>query len=436
MKILYCTNFYTKTSGGVKTYLHAVGEELIERGYPFRLVVPGREDGIEEDSRRDAKIYTLRSPRFPVNREYRMILPFEFLPYFRYRLGRIVEIEKPDIVEVSDLWTLIHLARALKFRASWFGLERRPLVAGFAHDRLSDYVLHYFESGVMRRAMLGISRWYLRKIYIPSFDIILANSRYTEEEIRLQRGAAHGGGGPEIHVVPLGVDLMAFSPGRRSEEFRRTHLCDGEDFLLLYAGRLAKEKGLDRLLAAMRRLRDGRERRVRLLLAGDGEMRGWIESQRIANVSLLGHIGVKSFLATAYASADAFITSSVREGFGIAQLEAMACGCPAICPDASGHLSFMGERAGIVTGREPAPLARAILEMARLPYEIRRDMGRAARGIAERYSWGRTAERILYIYQGALAHLHGAAERDSRSAVCEPSRNDASCEPGVNRCRY
>jgi alpha-1,6-mannosyltransferase len=436
MKILHCTNFYTPTSGGVKTYLHAVGGELIERGLPFRLVVPGREDRLEEDPRRDMRIYTLKSPRFPVNRDYRMILPLDFLPWFRFRLGRIIESERPDVVEVSDLWTLIHMARALKHRPAWFGLEKRPLVAGFAHDRLTDYVLHYFKEGTTRRVVLGFSHWYLRRVYLPSFDLILTNSRYTEAELGLHRGTGQDSGKPETRVVPLGVDLGAFSPERKSEEFRRVHLGEGEDFLLLYAGRLAREKGLDRLLAAMGELLEQGERRVKLLVIGDGDLRGWIEHQGLGNVSLLGHMGEKERLAAAYASSDAFITPSVREGFGIAQLEAMASGLPVICTDMSGHMSFMGERAGIVTGKEPGELAHAILEMMRLPYEIRRDMGKAARAIAEHFSWRKTTERILDIYTEALGRLHGEVGESSRAALREPSHEDASCALGVDRCRY
>jgi hypothetical protein len=58
-----------------------------------------------------------------------------------------------------------------------------------------------------------------------------------------------------------------------------------------------------------------------------------------------------------------------------------------------------------MTGWEPAALRSAILELAALPYQIRRDMGAAARDIARRFSWSTTVDTILGIYASALARL-------------------------------
>ncbi|MFQ6104125.1 MAG: glycosyltransferase [Candidatus Glassbacteria bacterium] len=410
MKILHCTNFYTETSGGVKTYLHSVGEEFMRRGMPFRLVVPGDKDEVVEDPEKDSRMYILKSPPFPVNREYRMILPLDFLPRFRFRLGEIVRCEAPDVVEISDLWTLIYLAKALKHRPDWYGLRERPLVAAFAHDRLSDYMVHYFRGAAMRKIMIRLSNWYLRSIYIPSYDLILANSAYTAEELNKHTETGAASNGRQTHVVPLGVDVRTFSTSHRDESLRRSLLSGEEGFLLLYAGRLSREKGLERLMDAMREIADTGRSEIRLLVVGDGSLRSRIEESKPGNVSLLGHVGDRRRLAAIYASCDAFITPSVREGFGISQLEAMASGLPVICPDVAGQMSYMCARAGIVTGHSPEALRDAILRMMNLPAGVLREMRKAARMIAEKYSWGETAERILSIYEKALTRLRGGEE--------------------------
>ena len=411
MKILYCTNFYTKTSGGVRTYLHAIGDELRRRGLPFRLVVPGSEDDIREDPGEDSRVYVVKSPRFPVNREYRMILPLDFLPPFSFRLGEIIRREQPDVVEISDLWTLIYLGRALRNRPVWFGLGKRCLVAGFAHDRLSDYMMHYSPKSVATKTMLRFSRWYLRSVYLPCYDLILANSEYTARELR---DASAGNSRPGIYVVGLGVDVRIFSPSHRDESFRKSLLSGEAGFLLLYAGRLSREKGLDRLMAAMGDLSNTGRADIRLLVVGDGSLRGMIERSKPDNVSLLGHVSDRSRLAKIYASCDAFITPSVREGFGIAQLEAMASGVPVICPDVAGQMSYMGESAGIVTGHSWEALRDAIVKTRDLPVAARGQMGEAARMIALNHSWAQTARLIVSIYARELGRLRGAPKIKSR----------------------
>lgn len=414
MKILYCTNFYTDSSGGVKTYLHALERELVRRGLPFRLVVPGRQDACRDEPEKDSRTYVLRSPRFPVNREYRMILPLEFLPQFRFRLGRIIARERPDVVEVSDLWTIVYLGYALKHRSAWFGLEQRPLVSGFAHDRLSDYMIHYFTSDFTRRLMLDFSAWYLRKIYLPAYDVILANSEYTEAELLLHMDPRPSARRPRTSVVPLGVDVHTFSPDREDSRFRRNILKNGENFIILYVGRLSREKGLDRLAGAMRLLGEDGERDVRLLVVGDGERRTWLENLGLPNVTLLGYESDTAALARIYASSDAFITPSVREGFGIAQLEAMSCGLPVICPEKSGHMSFMDERIGVVSGSGSTELAGAIRRLRDMDDGQRRKMGREARSIALDYSWEETTNTILDIYRESLEEVR-AGEKVTES---------------------
>ncbi len=424
MKILYCTNFYSGASGGVKVYIHSVGEELLRKGFPFRLVVPGKDNRIEEAPDADSRVYTLASPRFPVNRDYRMIFPTDFLPWFRNRLGDIVRIEQPDVVEVSDLWTLIYLARTLKHRPGWYGLRKRPLVAGFSHDRLSDYMIHYFKPGIRQKTMLGFSSWYVRNIYLSCFDLLLANSEYTAAELRQYRDSSADRSHPAISVVPLGVDTRTFHPSRRDETFRTDFLPGGDGLLLLYAGRLAKEKGLDRLVQAMKIFRGKENRPVRLLMVGDGSRRSRIEEAALENITCLGHVTDRSHLARIYASSDVFITPSVREGFGIAQLEAMASGLPVICPDVAGQMGFMGDEAGLVTGGSASELSDAIVRMSGLPVGERTRMGRAARRIAKQFSWERTTGTILRIYREALEQQRGKEMYEAREPALARSAGD------------
>jgi len=166
----------------------------------------------------------------------------------------------------------------------------------------------------------------------------------------------------------------------------------------VHCGRLSAEKKPQRSLATLATLRAA-GMPVRLVVAGDGPLRSRL-ARRAARaglpVTLAGFLPGRAELAALLASADVAIAPGPAETFGLAALEALACGTPVVVSAESALPEVVGEAGASVPGEDLAAGVRALLAR---PERSRRA---AARARAEQYDWG-TAVR------GFLA-AHGAAD--------------------------
>ena len=97
---LHITNWYHPTSGGIRTFYHALLESANAEGRYVRLIVPGPRATVE-DVGAFGRIYQVPAPPAPAfDRRYRMILPHAYLPWLPSRLVAILERERPDLVEI------------------------------------------------------------------------------------------------------------------------------------------------------------------------------------------------------------------------------------------------------------------------------------------------------------------------------------------------
>src|SRR5262249_57076447 len=135
-----------------------------------------------------------------------------------------------------------------------------------------------------------------------------------------------------IAVVPTGIDLARFRPGDRAAARRRLGVGDG-DALVLYVGRLDREKSVDRVLVAFERIASI-VASARLLLVGHGT-----EAERLRRMAnglsvapRIRFLGVRPHhdLAECYQAADVFLFASETETQGLVLARAAACGLPAV----------------------------------------------------------------------------------------------------------
>lgn len=226
---------------------------------------------------------------------------------------------------------------------------------------------------------------------------VIAVSETTAADLEEQFGL----GGHAVRVVPNGVDA-AFTPGDRdaAREAVRDRWGLTAPFVL-HVGALEPRKGLDVLIeAAALAARQGAPWRV--VLAG---MPGF-EGERIEAAArasgacdLLGSV-TDPELVHLLRAADAFAAPALYEGFGIAPLEAMACGTPAVIAAGSGGLEEVSGPASIVVGERNPEAWRAALEQAlkRPPELIERGLRHAAR-----YRWPAVAAQTRAVLAEAAA---------------------------------
>ncbi len=196
-----------------------------------------------------------------------------------------------------------------------------------------------------------------------------------------------------IIVIPNGVDLERFRPTERPPR----------DLIhIMNVGRLVPQKGHDVLVDAFAVLRDTLPR-ARLMVVGDGPLRPHLAEQIRAyhladRVQLMG---VRRDLPELYARADIVVFPSRWEGFGLAAIEASACGLPVIASAVGGlQEAVVDQETGLlVPPEEPKLLAEAITELVR-DRARRALMGHAGRRHVERhFDIRKVVERYEQLYE-------------------------------------
>jgi glycosyltransferase involved in cell wall biosynthesis len=213
-------------------------------------------------------------------------------------------------------------------------------------------------------------------------------------------------------VIPNGFDPDLFHPRRavRPPEW-------GEGPALLYLGRFTEVKRLPLLIEAYARAREGFRRRAPLVLVGGfpGEFEGErpldaIHRLDVEDVVLAGWHSHRELPELLNAGA-AIVLPSVREQFGLALVEGMACGLPAVAVDAFGPAEIVvhGETGWLVEPDDATGLANALVEVVNRPAERRRRGAAARADVLERFAWPALAERVAALYDATSLRQEAAS---------------------------
>ena len=164
---------------------------------------------------------------------------------------------------------------------------------------------------------------------------------------------------------------------------------------LVFVGRLSPEKrpsGGDRATANPSR----RGPNVTLRVVGDGPLRGQLEAQAIGlPVRFVGHLDDRRSIATIVAGARVMLAPCGTETFGLAVLEATACGTPVLVPPDGGAKELLAPGTGAVV--EPDAKAIAAATLALLDGDIA-EQRRHCRSHAEQFTWDAAAAAMLDVF--------------------------------------
>lgn len=378
MRIAQLANFVGPTSGGMKTAVERIGRGYAEAGLSRLLVVPGA-----RDLRRSTpwgEVVELCAPH--VGGGYRLIVE-------PWRVTEVLAEFAPTSLEISDKSTLLPLT-------GWARRNGVPAVL-FSHERL-DVMVHLrtgLDSGVA--GPIGA----LNRVLVRRFDRIVVTSRFAQREF----SEAAERVGTRVHRIPLGVDLDTFAPPAvlppRSDELRLVHV-----------GRLSREKSPQLAVATAVELHR-RGVPVRLDMYGTGPHRSELQALAgTAPVVFRGHVAHRHELARRIAEADVALSVCPGETFGLAVLEALACGTPVVTAHRGGARELVDARSGAWARPDPASLADAVLQLAGRPRLLTRQ---AARHRAERFCWTETVRAMVAVHEALHeARLEeGAAERSA-----------------------
>lgn len=314
------------------------------------------------------------SVALPKRPEYRLAFP---LPK---RLKRKLADFKPDIMHIAIAPDPLGFS-ALKF-AKTLGV---PVVASY-HTRYETYLKHYWYSMWVKSLLTAYMRYAYGEVtetYVPSQSTIDALKADGMRD--------------NFKLWPRGVDTDLFNPAKRSAAFRARYAIAPGEFVVTFVSRLVREKELDTVIATSRAL-SARGVPHKMLLVGDGPDRAMLENA-LPDAVFTGFQKGEA-LAEAYASADVFLFPSETETFGNVTLEAMACGLPCVCADATGSSSLVvdGETGYLARPRDADDFADKIAVLAAAD-GLRRRMSEAARARSLTFSWDDCMARILGYYR-------------------------------------
>ncbi|QNM83623.1 glycosyltransferase [Sphingomonas sabuli] len=398
--LLICdvTQSWSEVGGGVGTYLRRKRDFLLANT-PHRhmLIVPGAEDHVEEDGR--TITVTIRSPKVPTSPRYRLLL----------RNGAVreaLERFKPDVIESQDAYNL-----------PWavLGYRRQhpdvAAVAGYFTDFPTAYVQRPFRRVLgnwLANKAQALCYWYCGKLY-GRFDAVYALSEAGGADKLRELGVGN------VEIVPLGVELDAFTPDKRDPDVRRKLGVEPDQPLLVYLGRLDRERRAQVVVDAFNKLPEALG--ARLVLLGEGPVRDSIVASGNPRVIAPGYLKDRAELARWLASSDMYVSAMADETFGVSVIEAQASGLPVVGVAAGAMLDRVDEETGRLGPVDDADaMAANILEVWQ---SNRQAMGAAARQHVEGlFGWDVTFERLLRnVYPKAIAARHSSAPANVGGSV-------------------
>lgn len=402
MRIAHVTPYYHPSVGGLQHHVRAISERLAARGHAVTVItsrlvggaskrtdasLPAQETigGVTVRRFGDARFATALLGRLPgsyrlLGRErYRMMVDGPWWPAAMSYASAF----RPDLVLVASAEH-----EALLLQCSWLAQRLRvPLVA---------LPLLHLEHAWSRSTLVAR--------YLSRCDAVIANTEHERQYV--ERICAPV---PRSFAVGVGVDPAAFAD-RDGAGLRARHGLGG-DVVVAYVARLQPDKGVTRLLDAMRFVwRE--EANVRLLLAGHRFRRGSeadapiqqkldaLAPDELARVTLIDGFA-DAEKASIFDACDVFALPSIAESFGIVYLESWLCGKPVIGARIGAVQCVIDEG---VDGLLAAPddvgeLAGAILRLVRDP-PLRHRMGqRGLEKTLRQYTWDAVTDRVEAIYR-------------------------------------
>ena len=297
LSIALVTETYPPEINGVANTLHRIVHGLADRGHDITLLRPTRRR--KEPERVEGRVREVPTPGFP--------LPFYpelqiGLPASR-AVARTLKACAPDIVYIATEGPLGMSAQRVARRL------KVPVVAGF-HTNFHTYSRHY-RLGLLAPTVLA---------YLRRFHNRCARTLVPTRELH---DALTGLNFERLAVWPRGVDIALFNPARRDAVLRDAWTKSPDDLVVIYVGRIAREKNIDLAVEAFRAIR-ARRPGSRFVLVGDGPELPRIRDANPDFICTGARRG--EVLAAHYASADIFLFPSTSETFGNVITEAMASG--------------------------------------------------------------------------------------------------------------
>lgn len=266
----------------------------------------------------------------------------------------------------------------------WAKLRGVPVAASL-HTRFETYFQYYGLNILRHWAERHLARFY------GDADLILVPNRPIAQEFEATYDSA------KIRIWSRGVDPAVFSPTMRDQAWRRQLGYEDSDLIVLFFGRIVREKGLAEFAQAIGIARQ-RGLRLRPLIVGHGP-HAQPFARKLPNANFVGHLSGAA-LGRAIASADILLNPSTTEAFGNVNLEAMSAGLNVISPRVASATALIdhGRNGWLVDPGDVSAMADVLDILAGNPL-LRSQISRGATRRAAAFGWFDTLDEIAAYYR-------------------------------------
>jgi glycosyltransferase involved in cell wall biosynthesis len=377
MRIAFFSDAYHPRVSGQVVSIDEFSHALTERGHQVCIVCPAYPP--DRMAGHNDRYKTIRAPSGTafVSGEDRLALP-----WYSYDILRQVDDFDPQVVHIHTEFSIGAMGRR-------YCRSRGFPVLSTCHTHYALYMEGYLPF-LSKRVGIQVARAWLRSIYSRD-DLIITPSKSIRDEM-IENGIDR-----EYLVIPTGVDDRVFR--HRSEEaaeFRKDLALARPGFdtshLLLYVGRIGKEKNIDLLVRALPRI-FAQDPKARLLIVGEGpyreELTQFLAAEQLADKVAWMDYQPRSRLPAIYSAADIFTFPSKTETQGLVTIEALLCGTPVVGVDAMGTGEILaGDIGGYLSKDDPEDYAAGILRLLSDP-ALRR--AKSEQGLAHARKWSISA---------------------------------------------
>jgi hypothetical protein len=398
MKIVMFSDAYWPRVNGVTVSVDSYSRALVKEGHEVLIICSLYPEGLSvpssffENCETTDKLKIVRVPSMPalVTKEDRIAKFSKWHWVFKQ-----VDIFNPDIIHINTEFVIANIG-FLYGRA-----HNLPVIFTF-HTMWEDYGPNYvpmFPSFIVKFFIRGAIKNVLNRSYrviVPTPQIDEVVKKYSPRS--------------KTFLLPTGIEVELFDHDKAESEIFRAEMDSRYPLLkgkriLLFAGRIVKEKNLGFLLNILPNILDRFPDTI-LLFAGSGPDLDYYkaEAKKAAleeRCIFMGYVERKD-LALIYAIADIFVFPSLTDTQGLVTLEAMLSGTPVVAIGALGTLMVMGgDNGGFMVKNDAAEFTGRILNLLEDP-ELRRLKSHEARIHARSWSIGELTKKLLSIYETTI----------------------------------
>lgn len=382
MRILMISDVYFPRVNGVSTSIQSFADELLRQGHEVTLIAPDYGEGPATEF----EIIRVPSRKVIVDPEDRMMKMgwvLQRVDQWRAAAFDVIHIQTPFVAHYLG----VKLARQLDL----------PVIETY-HTYFEEYLYNYIPK--VPKALLKMAARRFSSSQCNSVAQVIVPSAPIERALR-----SYGVQG-DISILPTGLDLKQFAAGDGAA-FRKKHGIGSERPVALYVGRVAHEKNMRFLLAAMteaiRRLPE-----MLFVIAGEGPAEPWLRREVAlaglsSQVMFIGYMDRHGELLDCYRAADVFVFASRTETQGLVLLESMALGTPVVSTAVLGTKTVLVDgRGALIADEDVEDFSDKVLSLLNDPAACRQ-LSEAGLEYVKDWAISATTERLLERYQDLLS---------------------------------